>query len=628
MKQAKKKQTAPSGKAALITALCLLGCAVGSIVIYLLTAYLPLLLVGILQALPAVANLLLMTPIIPKKEPPAETEPTPTEPPAETEPTPTEATDEEAPVPTPKRKPFFARVREWFVDFWANSRETVLLGAVLTLITGANVYFWIMFAKTPRSYGLGYHIPVILVAFFVFYIVLDKWCKHAGDDKRVVEEGEDPPKALPAKDAEERYHQAQLHGLRGALSAGRWSQLVIAIALMIRLMGYGDYVKITNILLALLFVYETAFLTISLVVRYIRHEISTAPELSIPMPGLGGEDLGVISYLEKNTGITMRSLWSIRLIKRILPYTVLAVVLLLWGFSGVVKIEPYQEGAHYRLGRLQEETLQPGLHVTLPWPFDSVEVYNTRVVNTVTIGYISEESTDNIWTQSHGSEEYKLLLGGGNELVSINLRIAYRIENLKAYLASSTSPEALLQSTAYEIVTAKTIGTDLDTLLSVDRGAFAQSFKEDLIEKISAYHTGLDVMDVVLESIHPPVEIADVYQQLISAGIEAERIVLAAMGEESVLLIEANSKYYTIVGAEEAQKIASIAAANAEVAELMWQLQAEEDWSGKGYNYRQYKRIQAIQAIVGQSNMIILDKDLDADFIKDYGDAKIVEFSR
>ena len=271
----------------------------------------------------------------------------------------------------------------------------------------------------------------------------------------------------------------------------------------------------------------------------------------------------------------------------------------------------HQQGAHYRLGCLQEEALQPGLHMTLPWPLDSVEVYDTEVANTLTIGYKSEESTDNIWTQAHGGEEYKLLLGGGNELVSINLRVVYHINDLKAYLSHNATPEAMLQTSAYEIVTAKIIGTDLNTLLATDRTAFAQTFKEELTAYIEPYHTGLAVMDVVLESIHPPVDIADVYQKLISAGIDAERILLTARGTEQVKLIEANSRYYTTIGEAEAAKITAIAAANASVAEFLAKVEVEKDWSEQGYDYKYHKYLQAVSAAYANGKIVILGEGVD-----------------
>ena len=94
----------------------------------------------------------------------------------------------------------------------------------------------------------------------------------------------------------------------------------------------------------------------------------------------------------------------------------------------------------------------------------------------------------------------------------------------------AANAEALLEATGYEIVTARTIVTDIDTLLASDRVEFSHTFKEELVRRIEHYDAGVEVTNVVLESIHPPVNVADVYQELISAEIDA------AVGEGKVII--------------------------------------------------------------------------------------------
>jgi regulator of protease activity HflC (stomatin/prohibitin superfamily) len=231
-----------------------------------------------------------------------------------------------------------------------------------------------------------------------------------------------------------------------------------------------------------------------------------------------------MDYLEENTGMTMRSLWSIKFIKALVPAAIICCALIFWGATGIVMVEANQQGAVYRLGHLREETLDAGLHFTLPWPFDKVEIYDTETVNKITVGYDSVTTADNLWTEGHNSEEYKLLLGSGNEVVAINLRIEYKIADLRQYLASSASPASILSAKAYELITERTINTDLNTILSTDRQAFSASFHEELTAEMAACGTGLSVVGVVLESIHPPVDVADIYQQMISAEIQAQEI--------------------------------------------------------------------------------------------------------
>ena len=596
MNKEKRKGSAPSHTAALITALVLGACGGLCLLLFMLTAYIPLLLSGILQLLPAVLNLLLMIPRSGRRVPPE----------GESAQSQSEVQDKpkakgikrllRAVVSLPKRGV------EALKRLWREGDYKTVPVLLFAVIVGFNAYFWSSVRGGALPYAAEYYLPVALVVLFVLFIVLDKWCKHAGGRSATEEECESH------HECDDPYHRALLHSLRGALAVARLAFVIMTITLMIGILGLADLVTLTIVAVSLLFVYETLFVIVSLCVRVIRREMDTAPELSIPMFGLGGEDLSVISYLEKNTGITMRSLWSIRLIKYVLPYTAMAIVLLLWGFSGVVKIEAHQQGAHYRLGRLQEETLEPGIHLTLPWPFDSVEVYNTEVSNSMTIGYLSNQSTDNIWTQAHGSEEYKLLLGGGSELVSINLRLVYRIGDLKAYLANNATPELLMQATAYEIVTDKTIQTDLHSLLSVDRTVFATELKAELIERLAPYGTGIEVQDVVLESIHPPVDIADVYQRMVGAKAEAEQMRVAAASLAELIRIDAESKKYQIVGAAQREKASAIADAELDNAAFEAFVEAKKSWDEVSktekddYTYEYFRYLQAIAAAYGSGD--------------------------
>ena len=261
------------------------------------------------------------------------------------------------------------------------------------------------------------------------------------------------------------------------------------------------------------------------------------------------------------------------------------------------------------MGKLQDKPLEPGLHLTLPWPFDKVQIYNTETVNKITIGYTSAERTDNTWTGNHGNSEYKLLMGSGNELCSINLRIEYNITDLNQYLETSSSPDKLLESKAYELITKRTIETDLNSILSVDRSQFAESFKSELIEEISKYNIGINVVSVVLESIHPPVEVAEVYQKSISAGIDAQSTVYTAEAQATVKLESAKKDAYTAEQKAYAEKHTSIAAAKADVSEFMASVEADKVNSSA---YRYYKYLKALTKAYGNARIVIVGDGIDA----------------
>ena len=570
----------------LASLVCLLAAAALMVFLRYQTYFVPLLLLALIFALPAAINLLLLIPL-PRGE--------------RTLSAVSVAEGEQART---RRARVAAFAKKQLRRLWQviAAHRTALLAAAIVLVTlGTNVFFWLSAKNNSYTGKLDYFTVVLLAALFVLFIVFGKWCKHR------LPEGK-----TEGVEADGRYGVALLRNMQSAFALSRIGLLLTAVTAVLSLLGIYDFSKWLTVLLCVLFAYKTIFTLISLFVVLVRHEFETAPEISAPAPGVEGSDLGIVTYLEKNTGISMRSLWSIQMIKKAIPYAVLMAVLLLWGVTGVVMIGSNQEGAHYRFGALREETLSPGLHVTLPWPFDTVEVYDTGTVNKMTVGYIAEGDADNIWTEAHGGEEYRLLLGGGNELVSVNLRVMYRIKDLRAYLTNCSAPEMLMSAAAYEIITARTITSDLDTMLATDRVAFAAEFAATLTEVMTKYQTGLEVVSVVLESIHPPVEIADAYQAMISAEIEAGRLILDAEAYAGERLAWAWIDYDSELAVANIGKHESIAAAKASVAEFMASVEADNAYSEE---YRYYKYMQAITEAYSGAKLIIVGDGINEENI-------------
>ena len=576
----KTPKTTGGKRTALTVVLALAAVAVLLLLLYTSFSYRPLCLLALSLMPPVLLSLFLLLPIGNAAEDAA---------PA--------AGAEEAP-PTGKRAQFRRRFAAWRArralacrSFYAKRRDTLLVVLSLVALIALSVFFFLQCKLNAPSARFGYTLPVALLGVFLILTVLEKWCKHTAT--ALSGEGA-APEAL--------YAACILRTLRSAAVLAKISTALVAVATVVRLLAPYNPTRITMVLLAVLYCYQALFLLIALAVRFIRRELSTAPDLSVPIFGVGGADLGLLSYLEKNTGITMRSLWSMRLIKSVIPYAFIAALLILWGTSGVVQIDASEQGAHYRLGKLADEPLTAGLHFTLPWPFDRVEVYETGKVQQLSVGYISDDSMDNLWTAEHGVEEHRLLLGGGEELVSVNLRVEYKIGDLKTYLKSSAAPEAILQAMAYEALTMKTIGTDLNTLLSTDRVAFAKDMRDELRAGAAERALGLEVVGVVLESIHPPVEIADIYQKLLRAGVDAERIKLLANATAEEKLITAQTGKATLIGQATADKEYAIAKAYGSVAEFL--AAAEADKLYPTYRYEKY--LAAITDAYGNATIVLV----------------------
>ena len=481
---------------------------------------------------------------------------------------------------------FFRKV----ANFFHKHHSVVLAVLLFAVILAANVLFWSRVGGGSAGAKLQYYVPVAVAVLFALSVVLEKWCA-------IIKNAEDcTPKAA-----------AIACNLKDALVIGRIVQVFAMLAMVLKLIGLYDATVILTVLLAVAAVFTTVMLLLSIIIRIIRKELATEPLL--PMNPKATGSAGLISYLEENTGITMRSLWSLRLVRQLLPGVLMLVIVLTWLSTGLIQIESHQEAAVYRLGKLQDETLKPGLHMTLPWPFDRVEVVDTQSVRRVVVGYVPNGSEDNTWTDGHGVEEYRLLSGDGNEMVSINLQVEYCIRDLTSYLRNSASADSLLSASAYEIVTARTIATDMDALLSSDRVVFSETFREELEARITCYNTGIEVTNVVLESIHPPVEVADVYQQVITAGIHAKQLILETERNAIAEVTAAQQQAYAAKSVASTSYYQAVATAKGEVQAFMAGVEANKAYP-EAYTF--YKYISALTEAYKKGVLIVVGDGVDS----------------
>src|SRR5262249_11924463 len=123
-------------------------------------------------------------------------------------------------------------------------------------------------------------------------------------------------------------------------------------------------------------------------------------------------------------GFDVTSGWFYKLLSRwLLPLTVFGV-LIVWGLSCLVVVQPHQRAMILRFGRpISDKDIGPGAHFKLPWPFETVDVpeYFTRDAKTghlevtdhtatgvrsLDLGTTATGTKEPIlWTNEHAGEE-------------------------------------------------------------------------------------------------------------------------------------------------------------------------------------------------------------------------------
>jgi len=302
-----------------------------------------------------------------------------------------------------------------------------------------------------------------------------------------------------------------------------------------------------NILIVLQWVYyaASAYLVVSLAVNILlsmlKGDVLGFDYSLFPQKTLSkGRFAETASSTAAKWKVSLKSLYTIRYTLQILPALALGLILVLFLSTSVYIVQSHQQAAVYRFGRLKPSSIKdPGLHFKFPWPVDKTEIYDVRRAASMQIGYESSGTSDFLWTQKHDLGEYMLLLGNGNEMVAVNLKIIYVISDLYSYIKTCANAEAMLGAAAYNALMTRTINTTLDSFLNEDRNSLSASVLEELSGICNSKKLGFTVIQVVIENIHPPVDIADVYQKVVSASVDKTTAVTKARSYAEAKVIDA-----------------------------------------------------------------------------------------
>jgi len=227
----------------------------------------------------------------------------------------------------------------------------------------------------------------------------------------------------------------------------------------------------------------------------------------------------------------------------------MALLLLLASYltQVVVFVETDEVAVLKRFGRLHS-VLDPGAHLRLPPPWDTVIREKPARVRTVEIGLRrvtdgqSQELTPIEWNTPHQGgamereENEALMLSGDQSLVELGATIQYRISDLRAYCFGVRDTDRVLktlaESTTREVIASRPLLTDaadgdqLAEILTSGRSELERQIRGRLDRRVSSLGLGIKLLPdgVCLQEIHPPLAVVRAFRDVSSAFKEKERM--------------------------------------------------------------------------------------------------------
>lgn len=195
--------------------------------------------------------------------------------------------------------------------------------------------------------------------------------------------------------------------------------------------------------------------------------------------------------------------------------------------SGLYAVGPAEVVVVRRFGAEHGAGRGPGLHYRLPWPVDRITRVKPNVVRTVEVGYRTlpggEEAGGYEWENPHEAGAYEkkteesLRLTGDETVLDVNVSVQYRIRDPHEYLFHVPDEVALCRVVA-EAAVRQAIGErTVDDVLTEARAALETQIRAIADALFKRYESGIEVVDVRLLDVHPPMQVVPAFREVASA---------------------------------------------------------------------------------------------------------------
>ena len=201
-----------------------------------------------------------------------------------------------------------------------------------------------------------------------------------------------------------------------------------------------------------------------------------------------------------------------------LLFIVLGILVLVYAFFGIYQVDAQEKGVVFRFGKVLENTVGPGLHWNPPI------IDNVRIVNV---------------TQVKSSKHSGQMLTEDEAIVGIVLVVQYVIEDPIKYLVDIRNAEESLRH-ATESALRHVVGSStMDAVITEGREILGFDVQDRLQTYVDRYKTGITVRKVNIDTVGPPPEVQDAFDDVQKAQEDEERTINEANAYAEQIVPEA-----------------------------------------------------------------------------------------
>jgi len=231
--------------------------------------------------------------------------------------------------------------------------------------------------------------------------------------------------------------------------------------------------------------------------------------------------------------------YIIKYFKLIVLFAALLILL-----SGVYIVRSSEEAIVLRFGRItgstpEKQIKKAGIHFALPFFADEVlkvpvHTVHERELNT---HFNSEKGfiVNNI-------EQNGYLLTGDNNVVLLRVKIKYQIKDTVKYILSSSDAERIIDGVVSAQMTKIVTNMDIDSILTSGIAHVSIAIAENSQIVIDELNLGVNITNVELTGIMPPVETIRYFEEVRNAAVVKQTSIQQAYEKASLQILSAQAQ--------------------------------------------------------------------------------------
>ena len=193
------------------------------------------------------------------------------------------------------------------------------------------------------------------------------------------------------------------------------------------------------------------------------------------------------------------------------------IAVLIWLGSGFFIVQEGQQAVITQFGKYHS-TVGAGFNWRLPYPIQRHEAVRVTQIRSVDVG------RDSI-IKSTGLRESAMLTQDEN-IVEIKFAVQYRLNDARAYLFESKSPDDAVVQAAESAVREVVGKMSMDNAMADERDQIAPRVRDLMQLILDRYKVGIEVVAVNMQQggVRPPEQVQAAFDDVLKAGQERERV--------------------------------------------------------------------------------------------------------